>query len=199
MLIDTNNSNKNKQKLISQIVLRFKKMLLNISFVKKIQAIYNEVKSIRIQLYKEYENTNIESENISENISENKKNKYNNFCDEPLSEAVIELTKRFRKIAGYPEENNDICDKNNFSDKNNDKKYILWHNFILRNSDNESLPKNSIVENKLKISEWTRRKFEKKGIENNMLIKNGYNKTILNLDYVNKLKEKGDVTYEPIK
>lgn len=61
--------------------------------------------------------------------------------------------------------------------------YTLFKEYILENSNKEVLPSNSDIENNLNISQKVRRNLREKAIKDNLLIDNGYNKTILNLNY----------------
>jgi hypothetical protein len=174
MLIDTNNTKTNKSQSKISIFYKFK----NVKFIKNILFVLEEVKSIRIGIYREYNNTNnsnkykhINFEDCFENSYKIQNPQSTNFCTKQVSMSVIKLNSRFRKIAGYLVENPENCVTKKSSKQNLDKKYILFANFLIENSINNLLPKNEIIKSEFGIKDWEIRKLKNELVEKGLLEK----------------------------
>ena len=185
MLVNENKRNINNKKrldVICFILTNVKK----IGFVKKILFFYNEVISIRVGFYKDYkkEKNVIESKQNVENEVEQKEGwTGKNFWQGEVNKEVIELTRRFSKVLGRDMKCADIGVSISETDVELQKKYILYAKFILKHSKGDKLPKNSIVNDELDISDTYRKKLRDIAIEKGLVIKVNPRVCILNINY----------------
>ena len=167
MLLDTS-----KKKYKGQTKKFFS--LSDIKIVKNVKSSLSDLLSIRIKVYRKKIIENTDSKHIHDVVSDVGQIEYQtgkNFCTKPLSNAVIKMTKEFFNESEKTQKTCDIDSNNKMSDENKGKKYILWRNFILENSNGEILPKSIEIETALNIGERERKSYRDMGVEEGIIIK----------------------------
>jgi hypothetical protein len=149
-------------------------------FIKKIyiKVLHNDKNEKNIQQDKIYS-----FENNFEGTLRKENSQRTNFCEKPLSKSVIDLTRRFNKIAGYESEIIEKCVHNFSSKQKSYEKYILFAFFLIKNAKGDVLPKNADIDMKFGIEEWERKNLKKKLIQINFLIKVNRTTSIINKEH----------------
>ena len=148
--------------------------LSDMKTIKNIKSSISGLLSIRIKVYRKKIIENTDSEHIHDVVSDVGQTECQtgkNFCTKPLSNAVIKMTKEFFNESEKTQKTCDIDSNNKMSDENKGKKYILWRNFILENSNGETLPKSIEIETALNIGERERKSYRDMGVEEGIIIK----------------------------
>ena len=148
--------------------------LSDMKTIKNIKSSISGLLSIRIKVYRKKIIENTDSEHIQDVVSEVGQTECQpekNFCKKPLSNAVIKMTRGFFDESEKSEKTCDIDSNNKKSDIKKGEKYILWRNFILKNSNGEILPTTTDIETALDIGEKERKKYRDIGVEEGIIIK----------------------------
>lgn len=167
MLLDTSNKKHEGR-------TRINFSLSDTKIVKNVKSSLSDLLSIRIKVYRKKIIENTDSEHIHDVVSDVGQTECQtgkNFCTKPLSNAVIKMTKEFFNESEKTQKTCDIDSNNKMSDENKGKKYILWRNFILENSNGETLPKSIEIETALNIGERERKSYRDMGVEEGIIIK----------------------------